>query len=144
MRTLILCQLVCLFVAANAADEKPVGIPQKLAALLAAQGKDGKPVITPEQRAFFDGLNDHLKTLLGNAVEAETITRADHLGSILTLGLRPQKMEVFLQDNCILCHTDPEVQKPETLFSVPPCCLGKRAKAEDREHPMPWLGSSLI
>ena len=107
--SLMVCQLACIFAAAIAADEKPVVIPPKLAALLAAQGSDGKPVITPEQRAYFDGLNDHLKALFGNATETEIVTRADHLGSILALGLRPQKMEVFLQDNCVLCHTDPEV-----------------------------------
>jgi predicted CXXCH cytochrome family protein len=28
-------------------------------------------------------------------------------------------MEILLRDNCVLCHTDPEVQKPETLFSLP-------------------------
>jgi predicted CXXCH cytochrome family protein len=105
---------------AMAADERPVVIPQKLAGLLAEAGKDGKPVITPEQRTYFDGLNDHIKSLLIKTVEAETITRADHLGFILALGLRPQKMEVFLQDNCVLCHTDPEVQKPETLFFLSP------------------------
>src|SRR5207247_6707954 len=112
------------FAAAIAADEKPCVIPPKLAALLATQGKDGKPVISPEQRAYFDGLNDHIKALLGNAAETEIITRADHLGFILALGLRPQKMEVFLQDNCILCHTDPEVHKPETLFSLSPASGG--------------------
>jgi predicted CXXCH cytochrome family protein len=103
---------------AIAADDKPIAAAQKLAALLATQGTDGKPVITPEQRAYFDGLNDHLQGLLSNAAQTEIITRADHLGTILALGLRPQKMEVFLQDNCVLCHTDPEVQKPETLFSL--------------------------
>src|SRR5437867_10030215 len=116
---LILCQLACLCAAATAAEDKPFALGQKLTALLAAQGKDGKPVISPEQRACFDGLNDHLKALLTKAVETKIITRADHLGSILALGLRPQKMEVFLQDNCVLCHTDPEVQKPENLFSLP-------------------------
>ncbi len=91
MRILILCQLVCLFATANAADEKPFVIPQKLAGLLAAQGQDGKPAITPEQRAYFDGLNDHLKSLLGNAVESEIITRADHLGAILSHRSRSPK-----------------------------------------------------
>lgn len=115
---LIVCQLACVVATALAADEKPVAIPEKLAALLAAQGEDGKPVITTEQRAYFDGLNDHLKALLGNVAETEMVSRADHLGSILALALRPQKMEVLLQDNCVLCHTDPEVQKPETLFTL--------------------------
>jgi predicted CXXCH cytochrome family protein len=122
--SLILCNLVGMIGAVIAADERPVVIPQKLAALLAAPGKDGKPLITPEQRAYFDGLNDHLKDLLGKVAESETITRADHLGFILGLGLRPQKIEVLLQDNCILCHTDPEVQKPETLFSLTPMAGG--------------------
>src|SRR5919201_1589453 len=75
----------------------PCSLAEKLAGLLATQGKDGKPAITAEQRTYFDGLNDHLKTLLGHAAESEIITRADHLGSILSLGLRPQKMEVVLQ-----------------------------------------------
>ncbi|MCI0744328.1 MAG: cytochrome c3 family protein [Verrucomicrobia subdivision 3 bacterium] len=116
---LILCQAVCALQIGVAAAEKPA-IPAKLAALLAATGEDRKPVITPEQRTYFEGLNDHITALLSNATETEIITRADHLGSILALGLRPQKMEVLLQDNCILCHTDPEVQKPETLFSLSP------------------------
>ena len=115
---LILCQLACIVAAAIAAEDKPVTTSPKLTALLAAQGDDGKPVISTEQRAYFDGLNDHLKALLGNATETEIVTRADHLSSILALALRPQKMELLLQDNCVLCHTDPEVQKPETLFSL--------------------------
>ncbi|PYJ95978.1 MAG: hypothetical protein DME23_22140 [Verrucomicrobia bacterium] len=115
-----LCPVLCVSLAAVAADEKPGVIPEKLAGLFAAQGKDGKPTITPEQRTYFDGLNDRLKALLIKTVEAEVITRPEHLGTILALGLRPQKMEILLQDNCILCHTDPEVQKPETLLTLSP------------------------
>jgi predicted CXXCH cytochrome family protein len=96
----------------------PAWSAPKLAGLLAAQ-QDGKPMLTAEQRAYWDGLNDHLKSLLTNAAETEVISRADHLGALLSLGLTPQKMEVLLQDNCVLCHSDPEVQKPETLFSLP-------------------------
>ncbi len=122
MRTFlpIVCSLVWVVAAVLAADEKPAVNPPKLAGLLAEQGKDGKPVITVEQRAYFDSLNDHIKALLIKAVEAEIITRAEHLGVILALGLRPQKMEILLQDNCVLCHTDSEVQKPEMLFSLSP------------------------
>jgi len=116
--SLIVYQLVCIAALAIAAADQPAAIAPKLAGLLAAQGKEGKPVISPEQRDYFEGLNDHIKGLLNNAAETEIITRPDHLSSILALGLRPQKMEVFLQDNCVLCHTDPEVQKPETLFSI--------------------------
>lgn len=116
--SLILCQLVWIFATAVAADEKSLPASAKLTSLLAARTPDGKSVLSAEQRAYFDGLNDHLKSLLIKTLDAEIITRADHLGSILALGLRPQKMEVFLRDNCVLCHTDPEVQKPESLFSL--------------------------
>lgn len=119
MKRLLPCTLICsLALAVSAADKPP--IPEKLAALLTATNDTGQPVITGEQRTYFDGLNDHITALLSNATETEIITRADHLASILALGLRPQKMEVLLQDNCVLCHTDPEVQKPETLFSLSP------------------------
>ena len=114
---MILAQLLCLVAILSAAEQPPPPSSSKFATLLAAQ-QDDKPIIVPEQRAYFDALNDNLKSLLTNAVEAEIITRADHLSALLSLGLRPQKMEVLLQDNCVLCHTDPEVQKPETLFSL--------------------------
>jgi predicted CXXCH cytochrome family protein len=132
---LIPCQLVCIFVVSAAAADK--SLSPKLAGLLAAGGDDGKPVITPEQRTYLDGLNDHITGLLSNATETEIISRADHLGSILALGLRPQKMEVLLQDNCVLCHTDPEVQKPEALFVLaagsnkPPAHLNLRDLVDD-------------
>jgi hypothetical protein len=114
----LLLVLLCFLVIELVAAEKPPPSP-KLTDLLAAKGEDGKPVITSEQRAYFDALNDRIRELFNGVAEAEIITRPDHLGSILALGLRPQKMEVLLQDNCVLCHTDPEVQKPGTLFVLP-------------------------
>lgn len=104
--------------AAMAAEPKSTVLPAKAEALLSARDKDGKPAISPAQKSYFDGLNDHLKSLLFDAVEKEIITRPDHLSTILGLDLRPQKLEIFLQNNCILCHTDPEVQKPESLFTL--------------------------
>jgi len=133
--SLVLAQL-CFCAAALAAAEKPAP-SQKLSDLLTTKGGDGKPVVSPEQRAYFDGLNDRLRDLLNSAADAEIITRPDHLGSILALALRPQKMEVLLQDNCVLCHTDPEVQKPETLFVLsggsnkPPAHLNLRDLVDD-------------
>ena len=111
--------LLCAATLVGAAEEPAAG-PNKLAALRAAKGEDGKPVISDAQKAYLDGLNDHIKALLTNVVETEIITRSDHLGSLLALGLRPQKMELLLQDNCILCHTDPEIHGPDTLFTLSP------------------------
>jgi hypothetical protein len=106
--------------AAFAAEQTSAGTGPKLAAMLDAKDKDGKPIITQEQRAYFDGLNDNLRQLLNQAVQKDVITRPEHLGALLTLQLRPQKMELLLQNNCILCHSDSEVQTPEDLFSLTP------------------------
>jgi predicted CXXCH cytochrome family protein len=110
----------CLSVAvvALAAEQNAVMPSPKLNALLAAKDANGQPVITPEQQAYFAGLNDHLRDLLNQAVQKEAITRPEHLGMLLGLQLRPQKMEVLLQNNCVLCHSDSGNQSAEDLFSV--------------------------
>jgi len=103
-----------------AADQNSSGAASKLAGMLAAKDEQGKPIITPEERTYFDGLNDNLKALLNQAVQKEWITRPEHLAVLLSLGLRPQKMEVLLQNNCVLCHSDSANQSAETLFTVAP------------------------
>jgi hypothetical protein len=105
---------------AFAAEQTSAGTAPKLAAMLDAKDKDGKPIITQEQRTYFDGLNDNLRQLLNQAVQKDVITRPEHLGALLALQLRPQKMEVLLQNNCVLCHSDSEVQTQEDLFSLTP------------------------
>ena len=43
----------------------------------------GKPIITPEERAYFDGLNDNLKAFSTRLVQKEMITRPEHLATLL-------------------------------------------------------------
>jgi predicted CXXCH cytochrome family protein len=43
------------------------------------------------------------------------------------------QLELLLQDNCALCHTDPATQDPETLFSVDPEAAGSPAHLDLRE-----------
>ncbi len=86
--------------------------------MLAAKDANGKPIISPEEQAYFSGLNDNLRALLDDLVQKEVITRPEHLAILLGLQLRPQKMEVLLQNRCVLCHTDSESQSAENLFSV--------------------------
>ena len=88
--------------------------------MLAAKDKNGNPIINPDEQNYLNGLNDNLKELLNQVVEKEVVTRPEHLAVLLGLQLRPQKMELVLQNNCILCHTDSEVQSPDDLFSVAP------------------------
>ncbi len=121
MKTIsILVGLLLISTTALPVEKISAAMPSKLAALFAAKNAKGKPIITQEQRAYFDGLNDHLKELLGQAVQNDVVTRPEHLSMLLALQLRPQKMELLLQNNCVLCHSDSEVQSPEDLFSATP------------------------
>jgi predicted CXXCH cytochrome family protein len=120
LRTILIIVGVLLIPAvAFAAEQTSAGKAPKLAAMLDAKDEHGKPIITPEERAYFDGLNDNLKELLNQAAQKETITRPEHLAMLLSLGLRPQKMELLLQNNCILCHSDSANQSAGDLFSIP-------------------------
>jgi hypothetical protein len=120
LRTIqIIVGVLLISAAAFAAEQAAVTTAPKLAAMLAAKDEHGKAIITSEERAYFDGLNDNLKELLNQAVQKEAITRSEHLGMLLALQLRPQKMELVLQNNCILCHSDSANQSAEDLFSVP-------------------------
>ncbi len=92
----------------------------KLVEMLAAKDESGKPIFTPEQQASYEGLNDNLRELLNKAVEKETITRPEHLAALLALQLRPQKVELVLENNCILCHSDSANQSAEDLFTLTP------------------------
>jgi hypothetical protein len=40
------------------------------------------------------------------------------LAALLALQLRPQKMELVLQNNCLLCHSDSANHSADTLFSL--------------------------
>jgi len=112
--------LILALVAGLEAEPMPAGTDPKLATMLEAKDESGKPIVSPDERAYFTGLNDRLRELLNHAVQQETITSPRHLHVLLGLQLRPQKMELLLQNNCALCHSDPEVQSSEDLFSLSP------------------------
>ncbi len=118
MRTLSVILLGIVVSSAFAAEPKDVQPVPKLAEMLSAKAPGGQPIITPEQHSYYDSLNDRLRELLNQAVTTENITRAEHLAVLLSLGLRPQKMELVLQNNCILCHTDSASQTADDLFTL--------------------------
>jgi hypothetical protein len=118
MKALLLAITAILGIAAAAFGGEPSRAPPLPAAFLEATDSDGNPIITEAQRRYLRSLNEHLRGLLTGVIENETITEPEHLAVILALELRPQQMEVLLQDNCVLCHTDAEVQAPKDLFTL--------------------------
>lgn len=119
MKTIVLVFGLFLIAAISfGADQNSSEAASKLAALLAAKDPQGNSIVTPEEHAYFNGLNDNLRGILNELVQKEVITRPEHLATLLGLQLRPQKMEVLLQNRCLVCHTDSESQSAENLFSV--------------------------
>lgn len=117
-RVLIFAGVLLFFEMSFAAEQAPSNTSAKLAAMLAAKDDKGQAIINAEQRAYFDGLNENLREMLNRAAENETISRAEHLSILLGLQLRPQKMELLLQNNCLLCHSDSANHSADTLFTV--------------------------
>ena len=103
------------------ADQGFAATDPTLASLLAAKDKNGKPIITQEERTYYDGLNDNLKDLFNQVVQKQIVTRPEHLGNAAIASVAPAKDGAgCLQNNCVLCHTDSEIQTPEDLFSLSP------------------------
>ncbi len=98
----------------------PYEVPQPLAKMLGAKAKDGSPILSEQERAYFDKLSSHAKKLTAQAVEDEWISSADHLKTLISLNLSNQKFELAMQDYCMLCHSDADFQDPEQLFSTDP------------------------
>jgi len=93
---------------------------KELSALLSAPGDGGEPLISSHEREYFDQLPARAKELFDEAIENELLSEAAHLEEILSLSLSAAKLELLMQDNCVVCHTDPTAQDPETLFSTDP------------------------
>jgi hypothetical protein len=113
--------------AEEAAQAPAYEVPAPLAELLAAADSNGRPVVTERERAYFDALPDVLKANFATAVDGDLISTPGHLAEILSLGLSPQKLELVVRDNCVLCHSNPEMHEGPTLFSIDPTDRGSPA-----------------
>ena len=101
---------------------------------LAEKAKDGTPVLTEAQRKTLETLPQHTRDLIGAAGESMILSNAKHLGVVLSLDLQPQALEVVLQDNCILCHSDPGTVKARVLFSPNPAKQGSNPLLDLKEY----------
>jgi len=81
--------------------------------------EDEETIVTAEQREYFDALPDRAKVLFDEAIEYEVMSEAVHLSALLDLDLRPRKLELLMEDFCIVCHADPW-QDIKAVFSADP------------------------
>ena len=113
--------IALLFVLAAAAPET---FPKPIQPFLKAQNKDGTRVLSDKDVEKLSQLPEHTRELIGTAADNMILGSADHLRILLSLDLKSQGLELLLQDNCILCHTDPGNVKPRVLFSPDPAKQG--------------------
>ena len=95
-------------------------LPEPVRPFLTAKAKDGAMVLTEDDRAKLFKLPEHSKVLLGAAVDSMILGSPQQLHNLLDLGLATAQLDLVLQDNCILCHSDPQNQKGRTLFHPDP------------------------
>ncbi len=104
--------------AAQAGNQMPVEKwPEDFRKLFDAN-ENGKPIVPPEAHAFFRRLPGHAQTLFFSGVESGLLSSPVQLASLLSLELDDRKIELLLSDNCVLCHTNPDMQSDETLFRL--------------------------
>ena len=108
-------------------------MPEPIRPFLAAKAKDGTPVLSAEDRRKLEEMTDHTRQLVATAADNQILGSAAHLKILLSLDLPAQAMDLVLQDNCILCHSDPGNQKPRALFSPDPAKQGSNPLLDLRE-----------
>lgn len=95
--------------------------------LLDETDEDGKPVLDDKARKAFEALPVHARRLFAEAVEGEYISLGSQVRDILSLQLDNERLELVLRNNCLLCHSNFDVQNPETYFSLDPEAAGSPA-----------------
>ena len=121
--------LLALALAAPAAES----FPESIRPFLKAKAKDGTKVLSDKDLEKIALMPERTRQLVGAAAESMILGSADHLRILLSLDLPPQGMDVVLQDNCILCHSDPGNVKPRVLFSPDPGKQGSNPILDLRE-----------
>src|ERR1019366_2678306 len=75
------------------------------------------PVVDEKARARFRALPSHAQELFFVAAKAGTLSSSAHLATLLALDIDDRKVELILGDNCVLCHSNPDLPD-EILFKA--------------------------
>jgi hypothetical protein len=95
-----------------------------LAAALPFTNAKAKDHLSDEEVKKLEAMPEHTRDLIIQAADNVILGSATHLRILMALDLPPQGLELVLQDNCILCHSDPGNVKPRVLFSPDPAKQG--------------------
>jgi hypothetical protein len=106
--------------AAAAGADPAAALPEPVRPFLTMKAKDGTPYLTEDDKAKLFKLPERSRQLLGAAVDSQILGSPQQLHNLLGLGLASPQLDLVLQDNCILCHSDPQNQKGKTLFHPDP------------------------
>ncbi len=77
----------------------------------------GKPVLGPKEQERFRSLPAHAQELAFESLKAGILSSGKHLGVLLALDLDNKKIELILGDNCVVCHTNPDL--PDEILFAP-------------------------
>lgn len=91
--------------------------PTDFRALFAAQEK-GKAILPEKAQARFRAMPSHAQKLFFDAVAGGMLSSPVQLATLLTLDVDDRKIELLASDNCVLCHTNPDILPDEILFRV--------------------------
>lgn len=96
------------------AEESPW--PADFQKLFSATEKD-KPVLDEKSRARFRQLPRHAQELFFAAAASGYLASPVQLATLLSIDLDDRKTELLLSDNCVLCHTNPDLPD-EIIFRI--------------------------
>ena len=125
--------MIAVLVAGALAAAAPESFPEPIRPFLAAKTRDGKKVLSEQEVEKLAQMPEHTRHLVAAAADNMILGSADHLRILLSLDLSSQGLEVVLQDNCILCHSDPGNVKARALFSPDPARQGSNPLLDLRE-----------
>jgi cytochrome b6 len=91
--------------------------PSDFQKLFTEVDKKTGPVLNEKAKARFRSLPSHAQELFFVAAKAGTLSSSAHLATLLALDIDDRKVELILGDNCVLCHSNPDLPD-EILFKA--------------------------
>jgi cytochrome b6 len=89
--------------------------PAEFRKLFTEVDKKTGPLLNEKAKARFRNLPTHAQELFFVAAKAGTVSSGAHLAALLGLDIDDRKVELVLGDNCVLCHSNPDLPD-EILF----------------------------